>query len=110
MIEDLSQRELANLQDEVGQVRNHAEVHLENHGERLRCLEMANGALRRELERLNKTVSVLFIAMAMTMLATLIALWMGHEVRDDVLALRGQAADLVAWLTKLTAEVRGIGG
>lgn len=103
MIEDLSQRELVNIQDEVDRVRIHSELHLENHGERIHQLEET-------VRNLSNDLTVTFIGMVIAVMVAVIALGMAQDLQGHVSELQRMTADTFARVTRLVAEFRGIGG
>lgn len=97
------EKELKNVERRVARVESSVEMIESGHGERLRALE-------KELKSLRDTVSLMFVLVLTSVGLGLAALYLVTLQGDEILTLQGQTQDLMAWLTKLTAEVRGIGG
>lgn len=96
-------REVVNLTKRLAQLESRTDIQLEEQGRRLRALEKEN-------KRLHKAQTALLVGCLAAVMVSFIAIAAAYHKMDAVLQIRGQQADIIAWLTKLSAEVRGVGG
>lgn len=93
----------ANATSRMDRMESYAELHIENHGERIHKLEET-------VRNLNNDLTVTFIGMVIAVMVAVIALGMAQDLQGHVSELQRMTADTFARVTRLVAEFRGIGG
>lgn len=99
----ITNREVLNLSKRLDQMEARMDLQLDEQGRRVRTLE-------KEVRRLHKAQTALFVGCLAAVMVAFIALAVAYHKMDTILQIRGQQADIIAWLTKLSAEARGVGG
>lgn len=99
----ITNRESSNLSKRLEQLESRTDIQLEEQGRRLHALEKEN-------KRLHKAQTALFVGCLAAVMVAFIALAVAYYKMDTILQIRGQQADIIARLTEITAEIRGIGG